>query len=394
LKFQRITSSGRYSPEIDGIRFIAIFAVFVFHLAGDVLRHAEPGYGERLASDPLFRITQVLNIGVQLFFVLSGYVLALPFASQYQHGGRTVSLKRYFLRRLTRLEPPYIVSLILLFLLKILTGRSSFAALWPHLAASLGYVHNLVYGQPSDVNFVAWSLEIEVQFYLLAPLLSFLLFRTESAWKRRATIAACCVAAGAAASLVSDWPRMSLTLIGQAPYFLAGFLLADVESAQVEGKSRGRWDVVSIGAFLLLFSCIRASWLLYVGPLTIATAYWAAFRSLWVRQFLRMGFISAVGGMCYTIYLLHNYVIAIGGQFTERFSATFPFALRLAAQGVILGAAVLVVSSAFYLLIERPCMRPDWPAQLTKWAKSKVGRGYHLAPVVNDELPVGKRVES
>ena len=47
------------------------------------------------------------------------------------------------------------------------------APLLPHLLASLGYVHNIVYGVPSTINVVAWSLEIEVQFYILAPALAF-----------------------------------------------------------------------------------------------------------------------------------------------------------------------------------------------------------------------------
>jgi peptidoglycan/LPS O-acetylase OafA/YrhL len=42
----------------------------------------------------------------------------------------------------------------------------------PHLAASVGYMHYLIFQAPSAINSVAWSLEIEVQFYILAPLLS------------------------------------------------------------------------------------------------------------------------------------------------------------------------------------------------------------------------------
>ena len=51
--------------------------------------------------------------GVRLFFVLSGLVLALPFARQYLADGKRVVLSSYYMRRLTRLEPPYIVSVLL-----------------------------------------------------------------------------------------------------------------------------------------------------------------------------------------------------------------------------------------------------------------------------------------
>ena len=78
IRLRRITTSISYRPEIDGIRFIAISSVIIYHLAGDVLRHSPPGYVASLQSNWLFWLTQHLNFGVQLFFVLSGYVVTLP----------------------------------------------------------------------------------------------------------------------------------------------------------------------------------------------------------------------------------------------------------------------------------------------------------------------------
>ena len=52
-----------------------------------------------------------LRRGVELFFIISGFILGLPFAKQYLAGGKQVRLGAYFLRRLTRLEPPYILIL-------------------------------------------------------------------------------------------------------------------------------------------------------------------------------------------------------------------------------------------------------------------------------------------
>ena len=57
--------------------------------------------------------------GVELFFVISGFVLAAPFAKSAIGGGKQVSVKKYFVRRLTRLEIPYLLSLLILFLIKI-----------------------------------------------------------------------------------------------------------------------------------------------------------------------------------------------------------------------------------------------------------------------------------
>src|SRR5207248_8852502 len=106
------------------------------------------------------------------FFVISGFILGLPFASFYRGLGPQVSLRQYFLRRLTRLEPPYILNLAVFFALKVASQQYGFRELLPHFLSSCFYLHNLVYADESLVNTVTWSLEIEVQFYVLVPLLA------------------------------------------------------------------------------------------------------------------------------------------------------------------------------------------------------------------------------
>src|SRR6185436_17416816 len=112
--------------------------------------------------------------GVSFFFMISGFILALPFIKEKMPGGSPVSLKKYYLRRLTRLEPPYLAALLLSFILLVLVKGQSFAGLLPHLGASSVYMHNIIYNNPSSVLGVAWSLEVEVQFYILAPFLCFI----------------------------------------------------------------------------------------------------------------------------------------------------------------------------------------------------------------------------
>ena len=122
--------------------------------------------------------------GVDLFFVISGFILALPFAAHHLAGAPSVSLRKYYLRRLTRLEPPYFVSIFLLLALSIWIHRRAASAILPHLAASLAYLHNVIYGTQSTVIGVAWSLEIEVQFYLLVPLLTLVFAIRDSRLRR------------------------------------------------------------------------------------------------------------------------------------------------------------------------------------------------------------------
>jgi peptidoglycan/LPS O-acetylase OafA/YrhL len=160
---------------MDGLRCVAIAMVILFHLNGyllakSALHHSEPS----LQSDWLAQIAFVGFRGVELFFVISGFILGLPFAAHHLNDAPPVNLRKYYLRHLTRLEPPYFVTVALLFVLALWVQGKTAAALYPHLAASLFYLHNLIYGTPSPAIGVAWSLEIEVQFYVLVPLLTFL----------------------------------------------------------------------------------------------------------------------------------------------------------------------------------------------------------------------------
>jgi peptidoglycan/LPS O-acetylase OafA/YrhL len=358
--FRRVTSTGLLIPEIDGLRFVAILAVFIYHLAGDVLRHADQPYTEAVAQNGWFQFTQRLDFGVPLFFVISGFILALPFAQHYLKNQASVSLPKYYLRRVTRLEPPYLLSLLLLFALKVMSGQSS-AYLAPHLLASAFYVHNLVFHGPSLINVVAWSLEIEVQFYVLAPLLA-LIFGVRPTLRRFA-LAGACIAAAIFQSLLSPESALRLSLLGYLQYFLAGFLLADfyITSSPPE---KGQWDLVSLLGWpalaLLLF---KPQLLPFLAPFLVALLYLGALHGNWSKRIFGHPVLITIGGMCYTIYLLHNYAIAALGRITEGVILSDVFLLRLCTQLVLTVPPVLVISGLFFRLVEKPCMQfraPRW----------------------------------
>src|SRR5690606_36656693 len=109
--------------------------------------------------------------GVDLFFVISGFILALPFARSYLKGDRPPSLRRYFRRRLTRLEPPYIAAMLVMFLIFPILTSMDYPFAFRSLMASTFYSHVFFYAVSSYLLSVVWSLELEVHFYLLAPFL-------------------------------------------------------------------------------------------------------------------------------------------------------------------------------------------------------------------------------
>jgi peptidoglycan/LPS O-acetylase OafA/YrhL len=87
------------------------------------------------------------SFGVWIFFALSGFILALPFAEWRICGGKPVTLKKYYFRRLTRIEPPYLVNLALAFALLPLTSRPNggYLQVAKYVVANAFYLNGLLF---------------------------------------------------------------------------------------------------------------------------------------------------------------------------------------------------------------------------------------------------------
>ncbi|MBI5799330.1 MAG: acyltransferase [Verrucomicrobia bacterium] len=374
LRLRRITSSGRYLPEVDGLRFIAVAWVVLLHVQGFVFE--EIRHNHSVAGDFVSWIFFQGHLGVPLFFSISGFILAMPFAEHALKGGNPVRLKSYFLRRLTRLEPPYIVCMVVLFLLHAIRGQRPLGELLPHLGASLAYLHNAIYQEWNFINTVAWSLEVEVQFYLMAPILA-RVFLLGTFARRASIIGAILFFAGAEPGL---WQAVGVSrpdfwLLGQLHHFLVGFLLADLYLCPVpvlELKERA-WDLLGLVAFLAIPAFyIVGTWGKLAFPGAVLVLYLAAFRGGCTRAILRQPVIATLGGMCYSIYLVHLPLIYIVLGVTKRLSHSDHHLVNLLVQGTIVIPIIVLVSSTFYVLIERPCMNKNWPWDLANWFKSRL----------------------
>jgi peptidoglycan/LPS O-acetylase OafA/YrhL len=340
----RVTSSGLFLPEIDGLRTIAIVSVIAFHVQKYVPRTATTaGDGRLLAS--LTRVVEYVTgkgfFGVELFFVISGFILSLPFATHHLRQGRGPSLPRYYQRRLLRLEPPYFISLAICFGLLVAFYGGSARALAPHLAASAVYVREFVFGGSNPINGVLWSLECEVQFYVLAPLLA-KVYLIERRWLRRTCIMSIPVLALGmvnAGNLLVKAPALGalpvlgtvlralahlspaaerVILLSYVGYFCAGLLLADVfvDSWEQQPRRHWRWDVVgaiALGTLLFLVTsearAFRAIGDTLPFPLLVFVAYVGAFRGPVFNAIMRNRWMVTIGGMCYTEYLYHQFFL-------------------------------------------------------------------------------------
>jgi peptidoglycan/LPS O-acetylase OafA/YrhL len=148
-----------YRPELDGIRGISILLVFGLHFTP---RYVPGGY-----------------FGVEIFFVLSGFLITALLLQEWHRRG-SINLRDFYLRRAFRLGPALLVYLILLSSYAFLfMSREHATEIYIGVLATLSYVSNwmiaLVPSFPTGILAITWSLAVEEQFYLFWPLTLFLL---------------------------------------------------------------------------------------------------------------------------------------------------------------------------------------------------------------------------
>jgi peptidoglycan/LPS O-acetylase OafA/YrhL len=371
----RVTSTGRLIPQIDGLRFVAIAWVVLFHLSAYLMVYGATRLPAPSEWGPLTFIARRGFAGVQLFFAISGFILALPFAEQHLTRGSSVSLRSYFLRRLTRLEPPYLLNLVVIYALLVVVKHQSARELFPHFLASASYTHNQVYASGSAINFVAWTLEIEIQFYVLMPLFA-RCFLLPGAWARRSAIAALGLCPLLLRAAFDFDPRWNLSILSGLPFFMVGMLLADLQiTAKRPASGNGlAWD----GAGALAFAGLPAvvSWeassgKVLLSPFLVLLAYCGVLRGRWLSQFFANRWVVGLGGMCYTVYLYHVFVISLLAGPLVRWLPGHGFESDLALAALVLVPLVFLVSAPIFVLTEKPFMKRDWLRRLLGSVRSE-----------------------
>lgn len=328
------------------------------------------------------------GFGVQLFFVISGFVLALPFLRAAIDGGKRPGLAAFYARRLWRLEPPYLIALTIALARLVLVEGKPLIVFLPHWAASAVYQHNLLWDTPSWVLGIAWSLEVEAQFYIAMPLLAWLLFPRDRR-SRRLRVAALIVAGGLLSQLYFEadpGARLRMSVLNFLQYFGAGFLLADwhlSEWRRGESARPGAWDLVGAASALALTLVLAiapdlSSWGLpqrWLGGSLQLLLPWAtlafcaaALRGRAFRWAFTRRWVVIAGGMCYTFYLYHWMFLEgllgpayrlVGGRLGLEWEASALYAVCFCA--TLLGTAVL------FALFEKPFMgRRPRAAQLVR----------------------------
>jgi peptidoglycan/LPS O-acetylase OafA/YrhL len=361
----------------DGLRAIAAMIVVLPHCAGLFSYWQAPSLMMRLA----LRACDYGHLGVQIFFVLSGFVIAYTLRDQKLGLGY---IGKFLLRRSIRLDPPYwaaIVFYIGYLLLQAMAGHQQ-----PHLpgpaqvVAHLFYLQNILrYG---DINVVFWTLCIEIQFYLVFCLL---LWGIQSVHEGKKLIFMLAFVVSLA------WPmhllggmRMHTWFV---PYWYA-FLVGAIVWWTVEGKIRPMGGYASIAA-LIAIAAVRRDVEVLVVAVTAGAIMAASYRDN-LYHWLNMGPIQFLGKLSYCIYLVHVPVVGVVLAFQVRLAPrveVVSFVLLLVIWALSVGVAYVM-----HVAVEVPALRLS--KRLKNWGvvgseNKPPGEGAVGAPAPGDMVRAG-----
>ena len=371
-------------PSFDGLRGIAVLWVVMFHYValGDAAR--DP-WIRAIGAIPLVdAVVRNGYLGVDLFFLISGFLLTLPWFVHRAAGQDAPSAREFYARRVRRIVPAYYVQLALLFLLfvPLLRGwdywkRDLYVIAWNAVAHAgfLQLTSPLTSGSLA-VNGALWTLAIEAQYYLLLPLLAPFIVRAPI----RVTVAAFALAIAwqwlarhgfdAWIALQMRWGahwrwteetvrHLQLT---QLPAYLGHFALGSALGlAWLQWRDKAPvlrpWlAFAAAGAFALLLAAVgtreaiagEQTWLVTTFTLAILLLA-AAFGGRVAHALLDRGPLAFAGRVSYSAYLYHLPLLLL-------WNANVPWRDSGGALPAYL-AVVLLAAWISWRLVEQPFLR-------------------------------------
>ncbi len=328
-----------YIPQFDGLRGVAILLVLIGH----------SGFLEAL---PHAGMLEYARFGVDLFFVLSGFLITGILTDSK---GSPHFFRNFYARRVLRIWPLYYAVLFVAFVIVPLFApsmRSTAAGIWP---AFVFYVQNIVFVNRETYPFglgATWSLAVEEQFYLTWPLLVFL-------FKKR-TLAIIC----ASLVVVSLSLRLTARFYGAPSGFIHFFTLSRLDAiAFYQFLGFGAAGVLLARILMHRNSSIVSYTFLaiaFVGLLGISLT--SDPRSSLLGRSLSAAWLRYIGKISYGIYLLHYPLFILWSRFIGSlgFYQAHPVAGNLAAFAGQIPLAAIAASISWHFF-EEPILRlKEW----------------------------------
>ncbi|GAA1904223.1 acyltransferase [Streptomyces durmitorensis] len=378
-------SRGR-ALELQGFRGLAALSTVLFHVWQEYYTYDAAGAHPPVES-PWVGALVSLEV-IDLFFVMSAYLLTLSYARAAIDGGSIRTGKTFLFRRAIRILPLYFLAVLVVWA----SRNPTLPGDWRDLVGHLTFTH--VFDQERIFYTLGptWSLSLEVAFYLALVALGPLAVRVcRGLATRRARVAVCLSGCAALFVLPLVWISVAHYVVGvphtdwpvyfgpQARFggFAAGMALAVLlvalgERGKLSARATVPLAVVALAGLYALSYLSEAENFAHTFYHPIAALLWFAllYATLHVRAreqvcwhgLLRARWVTAVGLISYSLYIWHEPVMLqlIKSGLVPTGQAGFPFA------ALIVLAVALAVGTASYWLVE-------YPGSLL--GKAKDGRG-------------------
>ena len=339
-----------YRPEIDGLRAIAVSAVILYHSKISFFGLAVNGG----------------FIGVDIFFVISGYLITSIILKELSIKG-SFSFKYFYERRIRRILPVLLfvilVSLLFAWLFLLPDNLVEFSK---SIIYSIIFISNIFFylsGQEYDAEsglFVpllhTWSLSVEEQFYILFPIFLFTIFKFYKKFLIHFLVTSFLISFVLANLYSLIYPSISFYFIHTRMWeLLAGSILAyfDIKKNRRNNNSILNLILPFIG-ILFIFSSIlvfnnnifHPSFYTLVPVIGVCLIIWFSNKNEFITKILSSKLFVSVGLISYSLYLWHYPIFAFS-RITYFFQDNFIMEL-------LSGPLIIILSIISYYLIEKP----------------------------------------
>lgn len=311
--------------QISFLRAIAAISVCFFHFSRGMLTSSN-------TSNYIFKAFSYGYLGVDVFFIISGFIICYSLPSNY----RLQDFGTFLKKRIIRVEPPYLVSIIFILAVAYITAiftHNPVTFSWLNLLYHIGYINNFT--SNNYINVVYWTLGIEFQFYLIIGLL-FSLIDKSIYW----------LTAIIAIFLTTSFIRVPNTMLifEQLPLFCLGILLYFINYKTTFYKPilllliAITFSLFAINNLMLLFTGVFVSLVILI-------------------PFHKNRIIDFFSRISYSLYLIH---VPIGGRVINIASRFVKNDVQRYLAIVIAFIVSVVVAYLFHIAIEK------WTTNLSK----------------------------